>query len=79
MGIDTRDRLVDAARDLFWRKGYGSTSVADVLQAAGVTRVHGICKDSSPVAKFVYRKFSSTSETFDFEPSPVSRLSAAAR
>jgi len=36
MGIDTRDRLVDAARDLFWRKGYGSTSVADVLQAAGV-------------------------------------------
>ena len=33
---DTRTRLVLAALQLFWAKGYGSTSIADVLQAAKV-------------------------------------------
>jgi TetR/AcrR family transcriptional regulator, transcriptional repressor for nem operon len=33
---DTRTRLLLAAMRLFWAKGYGSTSVADVLQAARV-------------------------------------------
>jgi len=33
---DTRTRLVRTAMQLFWAKGYGSTSVADVLQSAGV-------------------------------------------
>ena len=33
---DTRTRLVRTALRLFWEKGYGSTSVADVLQAARV-------------------------------------------
>jgi AcrR family transcriptional regulator len=32
----TRERLVQTAMKLFWEKGYGSTSVADVLHAAGV-------------------------------------------
>jgi TetR/AcrR family transcriptional regulator, transcriptional repressor for nem operon len=32
----TRDRLIQTAMQLFWEKGYGSTSVADVLHAAGV-------------------------------------------
>ena len=32
----TRDRLIQTAMKLFWEKGYGSTSVADLLQAAGV-------------------------------------------
>jgi TetR/AcrR family transcriptional regulator, transcriptional repressor for nem operon len=32
---DTRQRLVDAAMHLFWEKGYQSTSIADVLRAAG--------------------------------------------
>jgi TetR/AcrR family transcriptional repressor of nem operon len=32
----TRDRLIAAAIRLFWEKGYGSTSVADVLHAAQV-------------------------------------------
>jgi AcrR family transcriptional regulator len=36
MAADTRTRLVLAAMALFWEKGYGSTSVADVLQRAGV-------------------------------------------
>lgn len=31
----TRSRLVDAAMRLFWEKGFASTSVADVLKAAG--------------------------------------------
>ena len=30
----TRDKLVMAAMQLFWEKGYGSTSIADVLKAA---------------------------------------------
>lgn len=33
---DTRTRLVLAARQLFWAKGYNSTSIADVLQTAQV-------------------------------------------
>ena len=32
----TRDRLLLAAMQLFWEKGYGSTSVADVLSVAQV-------------------------------------------
>jgi AcrR family transcriptional regulator len=34
--LPTRDRLVLAAMQLFWEKGYGATSVADVLKSAGV-------------------------------------------
>ena len=36
MTSSTRDRLVDTAMQLFWAKGYASTSVADVLHVAGV-------------------------------------------
>ena len=36
MPTDTKDRIVFAAMDLFARKGYGSTSVADILDEAGV-------------------------------------------
>ena len=32
----TRDRIVQAAMELFWRKGYGSTSIADILDTARV-------------------------------------------
>jgi AcrR family transcriptional regulator len=35
MGDATRDRLVFTAMQLFAEKGYGSTSVADILKAAG--------------------------------------------
>jgi AcrR family transcriptional regulator len=34
--LNTRDRLIVTAMQLFWEKGYGSTSVADVLQMAKV-------------------------------------------
>ena len=33
---DTRSRIVGAAMELFWLKGYGSTSIADILARAGV-------------------------------------------
>jgi TetR/AcrR family transcriptional regulator, transcriptional repressor for nem operon len=33
---DTRTRLVLTAMQLFWEKGYGSTSIADILQTARV-------------------------------------------
>src|ERR1700729_242245 len=33
---DTRTRLVLAAMQLFWEKGYNSTSIADVLHSAKV-------------------------------------------
>jgi TetR/AcrR family transcriptional regulator, transcriptional repressor for nem operon len=36
MPPDTRSRIVGTAMELFWRKGYGSTSMSDLLQAAGV-------------------------------------------
>ena len=36
MPTDTRDRIVYAAMLLFAQKGYGSTSVADILQSAQV-------------------------------------------
>jgi len=36
MASSTRDRLIETAMQLFWAKGYGSSSVADVLQASGV-------------------------------------------
>ena len=32
----TRDRLVTTAMQLFWEKGYGATSIADLLKAADV-------------------------------------------
>ncbi len=36
MATDTRQRILLTAMQLFWEKGYASTSIADVLQAAGV-------------------------------------------
>jgi len=34
--MDTRSRILMAARDLFWEKGYNSTSVADILSRSQV-------------------------------------------
>src|SRR6059058_1004899 len=36
MNKDTRTRIVGAAMELFWLKGYGSTSVADILSRSQV-------------------------------------------
>lgn len=36
MNKDTRARIVQAAMELFWLKGYGSTSVADILSRSQV-------------------------------------------
>jgi AcrR family transcriptional regulator len=35
-GKDTRSRIVGAAMELFWLKGYGSTSIADILSRSQV-------------------------------------------
>ena len=32
---DTRDRIVEAARGLFWEKGYAATGLAELLDKAG--------------------------------------------
>lgn len=36
MNIDTRNRILMTAMELFWEKGYGSTSVADILSRSQV-------------------------------------------
>ena len=33
---DTRQRIVEAAMEMFWLKGYGSTSIADILSRSQV-------------------------------------------
>jgi len=34
-GTDTKSRIVEAARKLFWERGYGSTGIAQILREAG--------------------------------------------
>jgi TetR/AcrR family transcriptional regulator, transcriptional repressor for nem operon len=36
MQADTRDKLVQAARELFWEQGYTATGIAQILKKAGV-------------------------------------------
>ena len=36
MGKDTRRRIVESAMELFWLKGFGSTSIADILSRSQV-------------------------------------------
>ena len=33
--IDTRDRIIEAGRHLFWERGYSATGLADILDRAG--------------------------------------------
>ena len=35
-GKDTRARIIEAAMELFWEKGYSSTSIADILSRSQV-------------------------------------------
>lgn len=37
MNADTRNKIVETAKELFWQKGYNSTSIADILSR---TQVH---------------------------------------
>lgn len=36
MNLDTRNRILMTAMELFWEKGYGSTSIADILSRSQV-------------------------------------------
>lgn len=42
------------------------------LQQSGLVKGYGISKDTAPASKFVYPKFGSTNEAYNFEPSVVS-------
>lgn len=37
-GQDTRDRILDAAEDVFYEKGYSQTALNEIAQVAGMTR-----------------------------------------
>jgi len=37
-GLETRDALVSAARELFGKKGYAATSTEEIVERAGVTK-----------------------------------------
>lgn len=39
--VGTRDRLLQAAMELFARQGYACTSIADIQQACGLSRGSG--------------------------------------
>ena len=36
--LDTRDRILDAAEDVFYDKGYSNTTLNEIAEAASVTR-----------------------------------------
>ncbi len=44
------------------------------LQQLGLSRATGISKETAPASKFVYPKFGSTSEAYNFEPTAVSPM-----
>lgn len=55
-------------------RGLGSALLQESLQtllAAGLTSAHGICVERSSAEKFVYRKFGSVSEAYEFEPASL--------
>jgi predicted acetyltransferase len=55
-------------------RGIGSALLQESLHslaAGGLTVAYGICRDRSPVEKFVYRKFGSVSEAYEFEPAAL--------
>ena len=38
-----------------------------LLQGHGLTRAHGVCREIAPIGKFVYTKFDSVGEEYDFD------------
>ena len=75
--IDAESHLVSGpcVRIEYRNRGIGTALLLHSLkqlQQGGLSRVHGITKDTAATCKFVYPKFGSTSEACKFEPSPVS-------
>jgi predicted N-acetyltransferase YhbS len=55
-------------------RGLGTALLRESLQYlrdGGLSSAHGVCKEMAPTSKFVYRKFGSTSEPFNFDPALV--------
>ena len=57
--MDTKRRLVEAARDLFWRRGFGATSVNDILKQAeaGSGSLYYFFKDKDGLLAEVLRDY----------------------
>lgn len=62
---DKRERLVDAAADLFWSRGFDATSLADIADAAGVPlgNVYYYFKTKTALARAVADLFVVESES----------------
>lgn len=55
-------------------RGLGTALLYDslkFLQTSGLTQAHGICKEMAPTSKFLYKKFGSTNELYDYDPALV--------
>lgn len=76
MEIDAETHLLSGPCVLaeYRNRGLGSALLQESLQmlaSAGLTRALGICLDRSAAEKFLYRKFGSVSEKYDFEPAAL--------
>lgn len=62
---DKRERLVDAAADLFWSRGFDATSLADIADAAGVPlgNVYYYFKTKTAIARAVADLFVTQSQS----------------
>ena len=74
--IDAETNLISCPCVLveYRNRGLGSSLLHASLtqfQKAGLTRSTGICKETAPTSKFVYPKFGSTNEPYNFIPSPI--------
>jgi len=68
--MDTKARIVEAARDLFWRKGYHATSVNDILAQAeaGSGSLYYFFKDKEDVLAAVLRHYLELLQPMIMEP-----------
>ncbi len=85
-GEKTRTEIVDAAKDLFYRKGYHHTSFSDIVEGAGVLRgniYHYFRTKDELLAAIIERRlaeYTATLERWDSDYlDPVQRLKRFAR
>lgn len=83
----TRDRLVEAARELFWTRGYEATGMADILRLAGVNSgsLYYFFKTKEALLVAVLEKYVEMLQPFVIgpaeaaEPDPIGRIFALLR
>lgn len=74
--VDAENNLISGPCVLveYRNRGIGSALLHHTLtqlQTGGLTNARAVCKVTGPMSKFVYPKFSSTQEAYEFEPSLV--------